>query len=389
MSQITLKETKEKEVQHLNRDSSWISASRPGIYPSWTVFDRPLILNEREFLISAIIKDKDVLLKYNVRRDEWTQCLSMPDEWITDDDHGMDESLVLQIACANNRIFCICDHYDAHAQIQKMKTLVVDIRNGAVIHETWRQIDGHEMNPSMVNVDGTMHQITNNNASASSAIHSIWSEKKFNWEPIKFSINSIALPANFMLAGDKFSLVHVPSKEFVLMIGGQSDEHTLVGVWRYRIGSRVWEEILDQHNKPFALGQNRNWGQEEFAVLSACERFVIFAPQTDFDFYQTECFKVLDIINDEQYKVWETSIQVPGYANAMTKSGGPLDSRLLAFGWIRKLIDSTFVPMAIRMLISDWISVEMIHCLKTRCPEEPDEAIHEMIPLTDILEARL
>ena len=191
----------------------------------------------------------------------------------------------------------------------------------------------------------------------------------------------------------RVSLIHVPSRNIMLMIGGNDEECHWDGdinrsaIWRYSVESGLWEQMKDEQNKEFVIALSDSAGQQH-AVLTSDERFVIIAPM-EFAWYvddpQETQFLVLDISDDDQYKLWKSPISMPFHDfepwshplcpervhfqcefDAMMISGSA-DADLLTFGWIRKQSVEkhggvTQVPMALMTLISHWCSADIIHC---------------------------
>ena len=158
----------------------------------------------------------------------------------------------------------------------------------------------------------------------------------------------------------------------------QNYGHGPTGIWRYCVRSGHWEQMQDDKGKPFKFVKNPELQQ---IVLSSNERYVIIASE------QGDSFHVLDIGDDDQYKLWESSVTVPDRMQFVTRSGGISESKLLAFGWMRKLEDVCFVPIVIKTLISNWYSVEMIHSFNYAHRQDDGvfDRSHDKILLTDVL----
>ena len=354
-------------------------------------FNCALILNEQEFLMvfsptnkkGFIFNARDALFKYNARTDEWSQCWSLP--WRMPP-LCLSPMQAMQIDHNHNRMFFL---HRAQSWDQPMTTSVVDLHNGSLIHQKKTtgpaiSVRATAVESTMVNVGGTMYKMGGTGTAA------FWNDTSLSWEPIRGRANSEGI--HFTTG-----VVLVPSKDFVLMIGGWLfhersannngfTNDTANGIWRYYFSSGRFEEMKDEQNHPFDLPyENEKYHKVRYyAVLSSDERFVIIAARD----YRTH-FQVLDIGDDDHFKLWDTSITVPDRMMVMTKSGGPLASKLLIFGWIRKRSGSSFVPATISTLISEWCSLqisEMIHCFIRGAMQE---SYHQMISLADILSSRL
>ena len=195
------------------------------------------------------------------------------------------------------------------------------------------------------------------------------------------------------------SLVHVPSKDYVLLIGAtrrSSMDISAAGMWRYRIQSSKWEEILDENDQPFELDTC-----ERTPILSSNEQFVVLAPEGG---YEPKQFQVLEIRDDDRYTLWNSSVTMLDHMHCwiMMKSGGRSETQLLAFGWIRQWIRkqvfavSMSIPAAIMSLIGEWCSLQKIHCVTLEDYDKKNAELraergldHKMIPLTDILASKL
>ena len=367
------------------KDPRWISAPwserEVNIEPSTSL--QALDLNEREFLI---VNRSNKLFKYDTRTDKLTPFLSLPPSCAVKENFLDLDYCRMQIDRTNNRIFLLTsitprDIFGIPLGPHKTKvtTSIIDIPSGSLIRQISKDPDDSdeiiEMYPTMVSVNGTMHKV--------GGPHTIWNEDKLDWEPI--NVKAAYLDVHEDIAD--VCLVHVPSKNCVLMLGGNDDSFSFdedsvdksTGIWRYCVRSGLWEQMKDDEGKPFMFVDNPEIHQ---ILLSSNERFVIIAPE------QRESLYVLDIGDDNQYKLWESSVQLPKQMEFITKSGGLSESKSLVFGWMRRQKDFGLVPIVIKTLISKWCSVEMIHSFNyAHCRQEDGayDRSHEKIMLTDVL----
>ena len=329
-----------------------------------------VILNDMEFIIAGDIgeggdKDLNALYKYNTLREEWTRFLSFnlrygaPDEYVDDSDLYIS----MEIHRGLNQLFILCSFWSEMHDDFVLDTSVLDIRNDTVVHRLCSLRADRQA--KIVHVNGVMHKVGNS--------HSIWNEDTLHWESIK-TLPGFMDPNLDVGSLCEFSLVHVPSKDIVLRMGGYSCFwNPPAGIWQYSVASGIWKEMKDEDNNSFRLMS----GAPQ-AVLSSNEQFVIIcAPCSP----AVKRFLVLDIRDDDQYKLWDSSVKRPELT-LMTKTGGQSEISLLIFGWIRKQDDLQFVPRAIKTLITHWLCVEMIHCVTGVWDPEPR---HKMIAVMDIL----
>lgn len=378
--------------QKTNTNSTWIPAA-----PWATWRSRPsgtaLVLNEREFVMA---NGMDKLFKYNKISDRWTAYLSLPPVCVIDsdddDDHHNEDKeepvYAVQIDHKNSRLVIVSSGWSYHQRIEKLTTSIVDLHSASLLQSSsysvsidehdgetrrksrceWHQ---HRRHLAMVSVHGIIHKVD--------GMHSIWIETKSSWEPIKVSREF----RRYNSATVDVTLIHVPSKDIVLMIGGyhQSgdiDWNKKTIIWQYRVTSGMWEEMKDQQHNSVELEPG-----EYDAVLSSNERFVIIV-RKECDYH----FQILEFGDNDQCKLWQSPFVLPEPVVVMTKSGGSSEIQVLVFGWIRKHRAAALVPKSIMTLISEWCppsSVEMIHCFTEVSWDLGYARKHLMIPLTDIV----
>ena len=136
--------------------------------------------------------------------------------------------------------------------------------------------------------------------------------------------------------------VYIESKEILLLIGGTKGsllQHESFGIWRYCLRKKEWMEI-----KAFS-SFNLEYVK---CALSANEKFVIIAGGTKIsnDMSSDNILSaasinnkifVLDISDDNDYKLRESAINSPTHLSAIVIMGGEIEYELLVIGWIKKL----------------------------------------------------
>ena len=228
----------------------------------------------------------------------------------------------------------------------------------------------------MLKINGQVHNL----GVQSPTEHVMWSEMQNKWEPIKM------LPAfSWEFKGVRgTALVHVPSKNMVLMIGGKARGTgkwggKWVGLWKYDITTGQWSKIeIDGFH--FVNVHNHQ------TVLTSDEDFVIMYVSSALN-----PLHVLDIRDDQNIKHLEISLKIPPEikCGSLVGGGGRSHFKLIIMGWIRRKNNSHktnesishMIPLEIVMLIADWYSKEMIHWMN----RWKDNAYHRMIALNDIL----
>ena len=192
----------------------------------------------------------------------------------------------------------------------------------------------------------------------------------------------------------RISLVYVPSKGVILMIGGSRlwicGGHRLVGIWKFVIASSQWEQMIGPTEFP-RFSVSAVLTSDEQRVIIMCGRF-----RTELGgFGDFGLLQVLDISNEDRFDLWTSTIRCPleTERHLCARSGNRSDARLAAVGWVRELFASKdFVGMAtpppdIVDLIADWccmICIEMIHWIAGSNAGWKNEN-HFVLPLTHIL----
>ena len=318
-------------------------------------------LNDTEFVVSARNGYNECSLhKYNLCNDSWSAFqFGLKDEVDIYD---------ASIDVDNGRVF---------VQIEKMKPkftvglltelLIFDIQTKSLIH----RVQNMSSHGKMVNVNGSIHLV--GYESCVTPPHSIWNEAKVQFEPI----NVKPIPE----IRDFGSLFHVPSKNILLMICSD----TLGSPWnlcRYHIASKVWEKVMviGRASHPRRLS----------ATLTSDEQFVIITDD------QRSHLQILDMRNDDEYKLRESSVEIPieNRVGNLGLTDGKKHSFALTSGWIRRLNRSArfralSIPLEIERIIAEWYSTEWIHWIMGRIPNRRNLRNHQTIPLKDILKFKL
>ena len=370
----------DKDKSKKSSKRGWISAS-PRPENSGNVFmgDNNLImLNDHEFLLFIEDWDKTrsstgyTFFKYNSIRDEWTLF--------------MDRLGGLSFAIDNDAQLLYGMTFGG-----KDEMTVVDISTQSVLHQSQlAKRVGVLGRPPLVNVNGIIHKVEARVAGHTR--HAIWDKMKKIW------IESDVAQWKELGTITGCSLIHVPSKGIILMIGGRGygkeeqrpvfpgpakteQNSRRIGVWRYHIASNRWEQIEGIEFNYYKFG----------SVLSSDERYVIIMGGYQFrdengpkqSQLPTNCIHVLDIKHDDGYKLWRSAVVSPkdcSCSSLVARTGDLRKYKLLKSGWIRKVLGSTLkTPIVVQDLIVEFGYTEMIHCVDSA------DLNHKMISLVDIL----
>lgn len=321
----------------------WITAA------PWSVGSRSiccykmLSINEREFLIN---RGSEGLLRYDVL----SQCCTTFLPKILKDliIHSMEFDRTKQ------RLFLLCERW----KTKRCLTIVYEYRNGSIKHHPYR--GGTILFASMVAVNGIIHKIGGMNA----VDHMIWNGQEMRWQCNKRQPPFSKFYSEITLA----SLIHVSSKNMLLMIGGDDDGKD-IGIWKYDIGLDIWTQIKELQFEP---------GPQ--AVLSSDERFVTIGDRNSVHLW------ILDIRDDNEYTA-KKSVAVPDLdksrAYCLVRSGGRMESKHIVSGWINRYIRMS-IPWDVIEMIAEWYSTEMIHWI-ARYPGKRMHDRHQMISMDSIL----
>lgn len=361
-------------------------ALRP--YPSSTPFrfrSNVMILNEQEFIVIIGPDDRrednqgpQYIYKYHVQPwhahgNPWTILLESP------------VSALVKVRSYGTMAI---DQSANHLFLAGSKeTVIMDLSSGSVVHKTTRAVSSHVekyllyQQPVVLNANGVIHKLEwkqekNENGDWSQVVpvHEIWNHALMEWR-IQHVFESISS------ASREIDLIHVPSKNIILMIGGGINlnrstglnSHSLreIRIRRYHISTGQWEVLK-------AIKWDLPYSRSNGCVLSADERYVILMPIVEKKVKKRSIY-ALDIRDDNDYKLWKSVKRTPKntcrYPHRMTKSGGKGRTALLASGWIRRW--RRHFPRELVVIIGDLSLDEMIHWITTK--------EHRVMPLSEIL----
>ena len=164
------------------------------------------------------------------------------------------------------------------------------------------------------------------------------------------------------------TLVHVPSQECILLIGGNrcgiqtgDDIENPIGIWRFCLCQNTWTKVMEFEY------------QNIDAVLTLNEEYIIIKNAVSLIEWQKENrFLVLDIRDKEDYKLKMSSVVPPGNCDQSQTWMAILDSKntlseFITIGWIRILFRRSLFenlelpPLYIMQMISNWYAQEMLH----------------------------
>merc|ERR1712098_434464 len=174
-------------------------------------------------------------------------------------------------------------------------------------------------------------------------------------------------------------LWHIESKGTILVLGAQFGAQIGNEIGSQNVG--VWHSNW-QFNTALDLWEEQMYDaiDEGSFVVSADEQFVVILDDP---------IQVLDIREENNYKIWKSSVRPPFVGSCLlARSGGGADSVLLASGWIRaKLKDYELPPEAIIGVIAEFCAQGMIHWIANGPEAKWFRAglDHQMIPMSEIL----
>ena len=305
-------------------------------------YSNVLMLNEQEFIVFIVHDENEV----NERSKHIYKCHVQP--WHA---HGSPWTIFSESKVLSQFKFrsMAIDQTTNHLFLAGPKTtLIMDITSGSIVHKTVHKREVKLSTNSMVNANGVIHKIVWDDR----VYHQIWDQSQQRW-----MIQQIPGASPF---GERdISLIHVASKNMILMIGGRPRvekwEYRPMKVWRYHIAAGQWEQLRDIELKHFY------W----HCVLSADERYVIIMRKGSGSIY------AMDITDDNDYKIWKSLKVTPqvtegcnGYHCSVAKTGGKGTTALLASGWIRGW--RRFFPKELTEIISGFCLDEMIHWMSPR-----------------------
>ena len=247
---------------------------------------------------------------------------------------------------------------------QDSGTRILHIENQSLFQLYGTGYGGELPQGMLIHVDGKMHCVSDHS-------HSIWNEKYRRWQPIS---TELTFPSTMPGGAYHSQVIHVPSKHILLLfrwsLNSQKTNNlgkqgtTIMHVRQHHIGSNEWTEVLQKEQSQDIKGS---------VVLSSDQQFVIIAHAH---------LWILDIRNDDQYKIRKSTVavSVEHSARMLAHSDCAFGSGNLVSGFTRRLQLDMDIPMVIVQIISGWCSIERIHWI-TRCGT-PN---HLMVPLRAIL----
>ena len=144
-------------------------------------------------------------------------------------------------------------------------------------------------------------------------------------------------------------LVHVSSKNIILLIGIGTPKGNDRKIWKYDIESRTWSKAAVE----FPI----DCCQPSHVVLTADQKYIIFP-----DLY------VLDIQDEMSYHFYRSSVKVPNGGTFMVSAtGGGIHGDMLVIGWIRMLFatksfaELPLPPLYLMQMMAKWVSCEQLH----------------------------
>lgn len=281
--------------------------------PDGVCSDVVLKLNEQQFVFVSDDVDWEGFYIYNLHLQEFVRWIEYPPD-------TKKLEYCLQFDAIRNILYCTGYNipiFMIDIQDCKLKTKTTLIEGGM---------------GTILNVNGTIH-----------LIGGIYSDKHL---VLNHDTRDVSEIYNFETPLDlDISLIHVYSKEMMLMIEGRN-------IWKYKLNTQKWEKNIKLPFDHQALSP----------ILTSDEKYIIISTHDGGGIF------VLDISSDD-YLLFQSDIRIPWkQSHLMTKTGG-LKDELLVTGWIRsKFKSSAFQgtpqpPMYLMTTISQWYSQEELHCI--------------------------
>lgn len=205
--------------------------------------------------------------------------------------------------------------------------------------------------PALVEANGTVHAV----AGTGNSQHFVWSEGNgcFHFRHNVGKARMVPKP----------TLVHIPSKRMILLIGGyaKSSRSGWTGeIFKYDMDSDKWAQVTGISLKVSGCT----------ALVTADEKYVIIGGGYTGPSVPMYSIFILDIRDDANYKLSTSRIRSPWRGDMiMKKTGGALKNEKLVIGWIRNLFadkdfqDLQLPPVHVMLLVTRWHSTEYIHWL--------------------------
>ena len=172
------------------------------------------------------------------------------------------------------------------------------------------------------------------------------------------------------------SLLHVPSKHMMLMIGG-TISHKPLGIWKFCLIAQEWTKLPN-------LDFNHKYVD---SVLSSNEDYILITRGA-----VSDKISVLDIRDENEYKLRECKIKLPKVGKCLIVRMGGIKDEILTIGWIKELFKTkqfkklALPPPYLMKMISLYYNQEMLHWFYDE-NSYYDDAIHrhQAIKLKHIL----
>ena len=214
---------------------------------------------------------------------------------------------------------------------------------------------------------------------AISAIHCFGSRKQFTFD-VQGKILALKELHDFKKNGYNelygSSLVHIPSKQKLLLIGGCSNSQ-FFGIWEFCLNRNEWKKLDIEFN----------YFHCSTALTLDSKHVIISGGRKGYDngYVYEDNIHVLDVSN---YKLRKCKIKVPlKRLHSLVRIGGGLQSELLVIGWIRNLFKKPefcqlqLPPVYIMKWICSWAIQQDLHFISENSSE------HFAIKMKDILES--
>ena len=150
--------------------------------------------------------------------------------------------------------------------------------------------------------------------------------------------------------------IYVPSKDVIILIGGRGSKAN--GIWIFSMKSKKWAKMdalsFIHWNVSLTLTSN-----EEYVVIAGGYGVGGSINSTDKIF-------VLDIRDDNEYKLSESKIKCPSKGLCHIVAVGGLKDEYLVRGWLKEIckdLNLEILPMDVISMIMNWYSQEEIHWL--------------------------
>lgn len=389
--------------------------------------------NSKEFLV--IIGD-DKIYKYRssgpaAHSGHWSVFLDTSNEFIFNELSQFEVIIRSKFSTRVYTVSCTGNNFPSY-----IPWTIMDRRTQCIIHQSpkYKYGYGRHYGVGIVNANGVIHRVAymkdiHNDYPFE---HDIWNETTKEWDHNE-KVQVTGLDGDWCDEGghtfqwpESVSLIHVPSKNIILLFGGfrcvdtNEDEYPF-GIWEYDLSSGRWY-------KRDEAGENFNFYLSSF-VLTADEQYIVIVGaeeifDTDPDLLwgltreerrelgvaeravphrlQNGFLYVLDITKKRKFELCFCPIKPPSHIPcrygasqhsrckySVARSSG---SSFVTLGWIRRLFATDeFEEMAlpatvITNMIEQYCPFEMIHWISCCGPVE-NETNHQMIPLDTILES--